>query len=88
MSKRSYAIWWREGDGRRHTGKLVLSPVHAVLSGTGNGRVVVPYREIVTADYVRGELTLTTRTGGLIQIGNLDGAGALLELADSLKRAA
>jgi hypothetical protein len=42
----------------------------------------------VTVDYARGELTLTRRRGTPIRIGNLDAAGALLELADSLRPAA
>jgi hypothetical protein len=86
--RRSYAVWWSEGDGPRHAGKLMLSPLHALLSGNGNGRVAVPFDEIVTIDYARGELTLTRRHGEQIRIGNLDAAGALLELADSLRRAA
>jgi hypothetical protein len=86
--RRSYAVWWSEGDGPRHAGKLVLSPLHVLLSGNGNGRVAIPFDEIVTVDYARGEMTLTRRRDEPIRIGNLDAAGALLELADSLKRAA
>ena len=84
--RRSYAVWWSEGDCPRHAGKLVLSPFHALLSGNGNGCVAVPIDELVTIDYARGELMLTRRRGEQIRIGNLDGAGALLELADSLRR--
>jgi hypothetical protein len=86
--RRSYAIWWSEGDGPRHAGKLMLSPLHVLLSGNGNGRVAVPFDDIITVDYARGELTLTRRRGEPIRIGNLDAAGALLELADSLRPAA
>jgi hypothetical protein len=86
--RRSYAVWWSEGDGPRHAGKLVLSPLHALLSGNGNGRVAIPFDEIVTVDFARGELTLTRRRGAPIRIGNLDAVGALLELADSLRPAA
>ena len=27
MRRRSYAIWWTEGDGRRHAGKLEVNRV-------------------------------------------------------------
>ena len=88
MVRTTYAIWWREGDGPRRAGKLTLGPFSAVLSGNGKGSLAVPFGEIVSAEYSQGELILTRRDGSVVRIGNLDGAGALLELADALGHAA
>ena len=88
MRRRSYAVWWNEGDGPRRAGKLVLEPLHAVLSGNGGRRLALPFEEIVTIKYTRGELAVDRRRGAPLRIGNLDGAGAMLELADLLKPAA
>jgi len=88
MLRRSYAVWWNEGEGPRHAGKLELGPLHALLSGNGSGRVAVPFDEIASIDYSRGELRLNRRQGAPLRIGSLDAPGALLELIDSLKRAA
>jgi hypothetical protein len=84
MYPRSYAVWWQEGDGRRHAGKLQLGRLHLLLSGNGSGRVAVPLDHIVAVDYRRGELHLRRRVGAEIRIGNLDGPGVLLELSDLL----
>ena len=35
MRRRSYAVWWNEGDGARHAGKLELGPLHASLARIG-----------------------------------------------------
>jgi len=88
MPRRSYAVWWNEGDGPRHAGKLELGPLHALLSGNGGGRVAVPFEEIASIDYARGVLRLSRRGDAKLRIGSLDAPGALLELVDSLKRAA
>jgi hypothetical protein len=60
MRGRSYAIWWTEGDGRRHAGKLELSPFHALLAGNRGGRLAVPLDDIARVDYVLGRLRLET----------------------------
>lgn len=83
MRRRSYAIWWTEGDGPRHAGKLELGSLHLLLSGNGTG-LAVPLDEIVEVDYRQGLLHLERRHGTDLQIGNLDGPGVLLELSDAL----
>jgi hypothetical protein len=88
MRRRSYAIWWTQGDEPRHAGKFELGPLHVLLSGNGNGKVAVPLGDIATVDYHRGEITLQLRRGPSIRIGSLDAPGALLELTDALRRAA
>jgi hypothetical protein len=84
MSGTSYAVWWQEGDAARHAGKLLLGPLHLLLSGNGSGRLAVALDEIVAVDYRRGELEIERRTGPVVRIGNLDGLGVLLELSDAL----
>jgi hypothetical protein len=84
MRRSSYAIWWNEGEGPRHAGKLQLGPLHVLLSGNGAGRVAIPLAEISSVDYGRGKLTLAQRSGRSIRIGSLDAPGALLELAGQL----
>jgi hypothetical protein len=84
MKRRTYAVWWQEGEGGRHAGKLELGPSHLLLSGSGSGRLAVPLDEIVSAHYSRGELVVERRRNDSIRIGNLDGPGVLLELTDAL----
>jgi hypothetical protein len=88
MKRRSYAIWWKQGDGPRFAGKLELGDFYLLFSGNGSKRIVVPLDQIVTVEYTHGQLTIHCRLGDPIEIGNLDGPGALLELADSLRVAA
>jgi hypothetical protein len=87
MRGRSYAIWWTEGDGRRHAGKVELSPFHALLAGSSGGRLVVPLDDIAGVDYLLGRLRFSRRHGAPICIGSLDAPGVLLELADALRAA-
>jgi hypothetical protein len=54
MRGRNYAIWWTEGDGRRHAGKVELSPFHALLAESSGGRLVVPLDDIAGVDYLLG----------------------------------
>jgi hypothetical protein len=84
MSRRSYAIWWNEGNGPRHAGKLELGGLHMLLSGNGAGRLAVPLEEITAADYASGELAIRRREGPPIRIGSLDALGALRDVADAL----
>ena len=86
MRRRSYAIWWNEGSGPRHAGKLELGLLHVLLSGAGKGRVALPLDEVTAVRYAGGELTLRRRGGAPIRIGSLDAPGALLELTDVLAR--
>jgi hypothetical protein len=84
MARGTYAIWWTEGDGPRHAGKLELGSLHLLLSGNGSGRLAVPLDQIVSVEYRRGELCVERRKNEDLRIGNLDGPGVLLELSDAL----
>jgi len=88
MRRRTYAVWWNEGNGPRHAGKLEVGILHVLLSGNGAGRVAVPLDELASVDYAGGELTLGRRWGAAIRIGSLDAPGALRELMDVLAQAA
>jgi len=88
MSRRTYAVWWQEGERPRHAGKLELGQLHLLLAGNGASRLAVPLDEIASVEYRRGELFVTRRIGERLRIGNLDGPGVLLELSDALARAA
>src|SRR6266545_2924862 len=83
----TYAIYWSEGEGPRHVGKLELGRLHALLSGAGR-RVALPLDELAEVEYVRGKLLLHRRRGAPITIGNLDAPGALFELAGRLASSA
>jgi len=76
-------VWWQDGDGLRHAGKLQLGRLHLLLSNASD-RTAVPLDQIVSVVYRRGELELERRHGTRLRIGNLDGVGALLELSDVL----
>ena len=85
MRRRSYAVWWNDGDGRRHAGKLQVGKLHLLLSGNGARRLAVPLDEIASSEHARGELVVRRRRGeGPIRIGSLDAPGALRELANLL----
>lgn len=82
MPKRSYAIWWHEGDGPKHAGKLELARMHILLSGSSN--LAVPLDEIMSVGYATGELMIRRLGGSSLRIGSLDAAGALREVTDAL----
>ncbi len=84
MRRRSYAIWWNEGDGPKHVGKLEIAHPHAFLSANGSTRLAVPLAEITGVDYRRGEVRVERRGTTTLRIGSLDAPGTLLELAHSL----
>jgi hypothetical protein len=84
MRRSSYAVWWNEGNGPRHIGKLEIARLHALLSGNGSKRLAVPLDDITAVDYRRGEVRLDRRGATPLRIGSLDAPGALLELAHSL----
>lgn len=84
MRQKTYAVWWQEPEGPRHAGKLQLGSLHLLLSGNGSGRIALPLDQIVSVDYRRGELHIERNGGADLQIGNLDGPGALLELSEAL----
>jgi hypothetical protein len=84
MPRRSYAIWWREGDGPRHAGRLELGRLHVLMSGGGANRFAVPLDDITAVGYVAGELLIRRCGGAPIRIGSLDALGALREVSDAL----
>ena len=84
MRRRSYAIWWNEGDGSKHVGKLEIGRLHALLSGNGSRRLAVPLDEIAAVEYRRGEVQIERKRAGSLRIGSLDAPGTLLELAHLL----
>ena len=84
MRRRSYAIWWNEGDGPKHVGKLEIARPHAFLSGNGSTTLAVPLADITGVEYQRGEVRIDRRGATALRIGSLDAPGTLLELAHSL----
>jgi hypothetical protein len=81
MRRGSYAVWWKEGDGPRHVGKLEVARLHALLSGSGSRRVAVPLDQITAVEWQRGEVLVTRKGAPVLQIGSLDAPGALREVA-------
>jgi hypothetical protein len=79
---RSYAVYWREGEGPRHTGKVQLGRLHLLLKGGRGARLAVPCEEIESVDYRGREILLARRNQPSVRIGSLDGPGALLELLE------
>jgi hypothetical protein len=85
MRRRSYAIWWNEGNGPKHVGKLEIARPHAFLSGTGSTTLALPLADITAVEYRRGEVQVERRGTTALRIGSLDAPGTLLELAHSLE---
>ncbi len=84
MRRRSYAIWWNEGNGPKHVGKLEIARLHALLSGNGSRKLAVALDDITAVNYRRGEVRIDRRGTTAVRIGSLDAPGTLLELANSL----
>ena len=84
MRRGSYAVWWREGDGPKHVGKLEVARLHALLSGSGSRRVAVPLDQITAVEWQRGEVLVSRQAAPALQIGSLDAPGALREVANRL----
>lgn len=84
MRRRSYAIWWNEGNGPKHVGKLEIARLHAFLSGNGSRRLAVALDDIAAVEYRRGEVRIDRRQATPVRIGSLDAPGTLLELAHAL----
>jgi hypothetical protein len=82
--RRSYAVWWNEGGGPRHAGRLELGRLHALLSGNGKGRLALPLDEITAIQYARDEVVVHRRVHPSLRIGSLDAPGALREFATML----
>jgi hypothetical protein len=84
MRRRSYAVWWSEGNGPRSVGKIEIARLHALLSGNGSKRLAVPLDTISAVEYRRGEVRVDRRGAQPLLIGSLDAPGALLELVHTL----
>jgi hypothetical protein len=84
MRRSSYAVWWREGNGPRHVGKVELARLHALLSGGNAERVAVPFDDITAVEYRRGEVRIDRRAAAPLSVGSLDAPGVLLELTSLL----
>jgi hypothetical protein len=84
MRRSSYAVWWNEGNGRRHVGKVEIARLHVLLSGNGPKRLAVPLDDITRVEYGRGETRIDRRGAAPVHIGNLDAPGVLLELTNRL----
>jgi hypothetical protein len=87
MHRRSYAVWWEDGDGARRTGRLEIGPLHALFSGNGNGSLALALDQITGIEYSRGRALVHRNGGATLNIGNLDAPGALCECANRLARA-
>jgi hypothetical protein len=85
MRRRSYAIWWNEGNGPKHVGKLEIARLHALISGNGTTRLAVALDDITGVEYRRGEVRVDRRGTTALRIGSLDAPGTLRELAHSLE---
>ena len=84
MRTSSYAVWWREGDGPRHVGKLEVARLQALLSGKGSSCLAVPLDQISSVEYGRAEVRVERKRQATLRIGSLDAPGALRELANLL----
>jgi hypothetical protein len=84
MRRSSYAVWWHEGNGPRHVGKVEIGRLHALLSGNGSRRLAVPLDDITAVEHGRGEVRIDRRAAAPVHIGSLDAPGALRELSNRL----
>ena len=93
----TYAILWCENDGPEFAGRLSLEPAGVVLSGTAAGQPTascdVSFDELADVYLERSapsrhpwrpSLVLVTRAGDQLEIGSLQGLGALHELAEAV----
>ncbi|MGZ8702465.1 MAG: hypothetical protein ACXWZY_09280 [Gaiellaceae bacterium] len=84
MRRSSYAVWWNEGNGPRHVGKLEIARLHALFSGNESRKLAVPLDDITGVEYRRGEVRIDRREEAPLRVGSLDAPGILLELAHTL----
>ena len=92
----SYAVLWSENDGPELAGRLSLEPTGVALSGTSG--LAAAHCDIRFSDLAdvylertlpprhpwRPSLVLVTRAGDHVEIGSLQGVGALHELAEAV----
>jgi hypothetical protein len=82
MFGRSYAVYWSEGEGPRHSGKVQLGRLHLLLKGGRGARLALARDDIESVDYQGREIHLGRHNQPTVTIGSLDGPGALLELLE------
>jgi hypothetical protein len=94
--KASYAVMWRNGDGRQATGRLELGPEAIQFDGTADGETVrqeIPYRELASVSVGRGsedriggrQALVLGRTGrSPIRVAGVAQAWIVSELAERL----
>ena len=91
--ERSYAVAWRNGDGRSHAGRLDLGP--SALRLEGGESVEVPYVDLDELRITRQSderlsgrptLVLGLRDGRTVHIVSVGEPGALAELVERLSR--
>jgi hypothetical protein len=93
--KRSYAVVWSSGGDDVESGRL--DPFDDRFDLCGRGRSLsIPLAGLLSAAIARGRgerlrglpvLVLRQRSGALVRIASLEGAGALHELAGHVERA-
>ena len=87
--QRSYAVYWNEGSGARYAGRLDLEPGYALLAGRaadGARRLFrIVFADIASVRYGSGRIHVERRAQSALEIGSLDGPGALYEVADRLQ---
>jgi hypothetical protein len=88
----TYAVLWSENGGPEFAGRLSLEPRGVALSGTAAScdvafadlTDVYLERSVPQRHTRRPLLVLVTRAGGQVEIGSLQGLGALHELTDEV----
>ena len=88
----SYAILWSENDGPEFAGRLTFEPGGVNLTGTEvqcdlrftDLAEVYLERRLPARHTWRPSLVLVTTAGGHVDIGSLQGLGALHELAEEV----
>ena len=89
MQERTYAVYWSEGSGHRFAGRLAVTTACAELVGRGEdgaaSQVRIFFEDILGVRYNGGRLLIRPRTGVPVEIGSVDGPGALHEAASRLR---
>lgn len=91
MSSPTYAVFWNERSGPRFAGRFDVGESSAELSGSGAedraARVRILFDQIAGLSLSRDRLRIDRRNGEALEIGSVDGPGALRELAERLAAA-
>jgi hypothetical protein len=96
MKRVTYAVLWCRNDGPEFAGRLELVAGAVQLTGAAAGRTAqhdVPYRDLADVFVERSAplkrswapaLVLVTHEGDRVEIGSLQGLGALHEVAEKV----